>query len=99
MGGMLGAAHAMEIPFVFDRVDDPRLAILVGPEAPRDLAATIHSAWVSFATERTPRADGLDPWPTVTADRRPVMTFGEPCQVIDDPLPKTLAFWTTHHIA
>lgn len=99
MGGMLGAAHAMEIPFVFDRVDDPRLAILVGTDAPRELASRIHAAWIAFASDGVPRADGLDPWPTVTADRRPVMVFGEPSQVVEDPLPKTLAFWTSHHIA
>lgn len=57
-GGELGAAHGMEIPFVFDT-----LAIatgdqgLCGTNPPQDLAARIHALWVRYAT------DGTLPWP------------------------------------
>nr|WP_235718496.1 carboxylesterase family protein [Mycolicibacterium goodii] len=60
--GLLGAAHAMELPFVFDCVDK---AVLRGPDAllgpgdvPQALADEMHGAWVSFATTGDP---GWDP--------------------------------------
>lgn len=58
LGGRLGAAHVVELPFVFDQV---RLPALHGPsallgEAPvtGDLAARMHGAWVRFATSGDP---------------------------------------------
>lgn len=66
-GGELGAAHAMEVPFVFDT-----LALATGPEGlcgeqpPQPLAARIHGLWVGFA--RT----GTLPWPEFDAETRQV---------------------------
>lgn len=66
--GDLGAAHVVELPFVFDRVED---ADLVGPRGllgpapvPRGLATAMHASWVRFARtgdpgwEHTGSADG-----------------------------------------
>ncbi|MFE6855061.1 carboxylesterase/lipase family protein, partial [Streptomyces sp. NPDC057674] len=65
----LGACHALELGFVFDTLDRPETRALTGPDAPRDLAAAMHAAWVSFAATGDP---GWRRW-----DRaRPVMTFG-----------------------
>lgn len=47
-GGRLGAAHSVEIPFVFDTLGlgtEP----LLGPNPPQSLATAMHSAWVAFA--------------------------------------------------
>jgi para-nitrobenzyl esterase len=53
LDGQLGAAHAIELPFVFDRLDLPRLRGsrgLLGPgEPPQPLATEMHAAWVAFA--------------------------------------------------
>ncbi|MFD4531764.1 carboxylesterase/lipase family protein [Kitasatospora sp. NPDC058397] len=53
LGGRLGAAHTVELPFVFDVADEPWLhgdTGLLGPEpAPAGLAARVHGAWVAFA--------------------------------------------------
>ncbi|MER7016155.1 carboxylesterase family protein [Saccharopolyspora sp. NPDC000359] len=56
--GALGAAHSVELPFVFDLLD---LAVLRGPQAllgagepPAALAKEVHGAWVSFATTGDP---------------------------------------------
>ena len=64
--GELGAAHAIDVPFVFDRLD---LASgdkgLLGQRPPQDLADRIHALWISFAR------DGSLTWPEYTAsDRR-----------------------------
>lgn len=51
--GALGAAHAVELPFVFDRIGVESLrgpGALLGPgEPPPALAAEMHSAWVRYA--------------------------------------------------
>ena len=56
--GRLGAAHTIELPFVFDNV---RLAGLHGPQAllgtatpPADLAQRMHRTWIRFATTGDP---------------------------------------------
>ncbi|MGE2737196.1 carboxylesterase/lipase family protein [Mycolicibacterium vaccae] len=58
VGGRLGAAHAVELPFVFDCLDEPVLrgpTGLLGPgEPPRQLAAEMHRAWVNYATDGDP---------------------------------------------
>ncbi|WP_216892039.1 carboxylesterase/lipase family protein [Nocardia alni] len=56
--GRLGAAHTMELPFVFDRLDLPELLGprgLLGPAAPPAALAThMHAAWVGFARTGAP---------------------------------------------
>jgi para-nitrobenzyl esterase len=94
MGGMIGASHAIEIPFVFDLVEDQRLHVFVGPEAPKPLARAVHESWVAFATTGIPSADGLPEWPRVTAERRPVMRFDTASGVLEDPQATTLRFWS-----
>ncbi|MFD7597794.1 carboxylesterase/lipase family protein [Kitasatospora sp. NPDC059812] len=58
LGGRLGAAHTVELPFVFDVADEPWLhgdTGLLGPEpAPAGLAARVHGAWVAFACTGDP---------------------------------------------
>ncbi|KHO24775.1 carboxylesterase/lipase family protein [Mycolicibacterium setense] len=56
--GALGAAHAVELPFVFDRIGVTSLrgpGALLGPgEPPAALAAEMHGAWVGYATTGDP---------------------------------------------
>ncbi|GAB3644531.1 carboxylesterase/lipase family protein [Glycomyces tarimensis] len=56
--GQLGAAHTVELPFVFDRLDLPGLrgprGLLGSGEAPAGLAARMHGAWVDFARKGNP---------------------------------------------
>jgi para-nitrobenzyl esterase len=46
----LGAAHAIEIPFVFDNLTAPDAAAAIGSHAPADLARQMHAAWIRFAS-------------------------------------------------
>ncbi|MFJ6567975.1 carboxylesterase/lipase family protein [Streptomyces sp. NPDC091292] len=73
LGGRLGAAHTVELPFVFDIADEPWLhgnTRLLGPDpAPAGLAARIHGAWVAFATTGNPG------WAPYTPDRPEVHTL------------------------
>lgn len=62
--GRLGAAHTVELPFVFDIADEPWLhgdTGLLGPDpAPDGLAARVHGAWVAFAKTGDPGWAGYD---------------------------------------
>lgn len=64
----LGAAHAMELGFVFDRLDVPDSIALGGPDAPQRLADAMHGAWTAFAKDGDP---GWEPW----SPRHPVQAF------------------------
>jgi len=65
----LGAAHSLEIPFVFDNLSAPDARLGIGPNPPTDLAAEMHAAWIRFA------ASGDPGWQPFDASY-PVMTFG-----------------------
>ncbi|GAB3712932.1 carboxylesterase family protein [Amycolatopsis oliviviridis] len=58
LSGRLGAAHTVELPFVFDVADEPWLhgeTGLLGPDpVPEGLAARTHGAWVAFARTGDP---------------------------------------------
>jgi len=70
IGGELGAAHAIELPFVFDTLataSGPRG--LLGEAPPQALADSIHALWVRFAT------DGTLPWPEYRPETRLVYSL------------------------
>ncbi|MCC6226895.1 MAG: carboxylesterase/lipase family protein [Microthrixaceae bacterium] len=95
-GGQIGAAHAVEIPFVFNATRDPRLSVLIGTEAPEDLAVAMHRSWVRFACGQDPGGADLGEWPARTEGPRPVMVFAEERGVVVDPLAATLNHWLGH---
>ena len=50
----MGAAHGMELGFVFDRLGSPDALALGGPDGPQVLADAMHRAWVSFVAYGDP---------------------------------------------
>ncbi|HEX7354690.1 MAG TPA: carboxylesterase family protein, partial [Mycobacteriales bacterium] len=87
LAGRLGAAHALEIAFVFDNLDDPEGEAFVGPKPPQHLADAMHAAWVAFVTDGNP---GWDPYGAA----RTVMRFDDASAVVHDPMPELRAVWT-----
>jgi carboxylesterase 2/para-nitrobenzyl esterase len=82
----LGAAHGVEIPFVFDTLGlgtEPML----GPEPPQSLAAKVHAAWVAFAVS----ADCG--WAKYESAHRLTMRFDSVSRVVRDPLAARLELW------
>jgi para-nitrobenzyl esterase len=65
LNGRLGAAHTVELPFVFDIADKPWLhgdTGLLGPDpAPDGLATRVHTAWTAFAGTGDPGWAAYDP--------------------------------------
>jgi len=85
-GGRLGAAHSMEIPFVFDTLGLGTEALL-GQAPPQSLATAMHAAWVAFA------AKGDCGWPKYNRARRPTMHFDATLEIKEDPLAAKVALW------
>lgn len=84
--GKLGAAHGLEIPFVFDTLDtgdDP----LIGKTGPQDLADLMHADWVAFATH------GKCSWPKYDLRRRATMRYDANSEVVYDPRPAERVLW------
>jgi para-nitrobenzyl esterase len=70
LGGQFGAAHAVELPFVFDTLAAASGKNgLVGENPPQALADSIHALWIRFAT------DGTVPWPQFDAVGRQVYSL------------------------
>jgi len=87
-GPLAGLAfHCLDVPFFFDALGEPGVAEAAGPAPPGALAADMHGAMVRFVT------DGAAGWAPHGADRGPVMVFGEPSGVQDDPLGAELRVW------
>ncbi|WP_017539044.1 carboxylesterase family protein [Nocardiopsis halophila] len=92
LDGELGAAHAVELPFVFDLTHLPQLqgpAALLGPdEPPADLAARMHETWIRFATTGDPGWDRYD------TECRATMRIDAEWSQVDDPRSKERQAWS-----
>ena len=69
--GRLGAAHGLEIPFVFDQLATSAGAEITGPSAPLALAEAMHMAWVRFVKQGEPG------WPRHDRSGAGLMQFAE----------------------
>ena len=84
MGGRMRAMHVLEVPFVMDNTI--RSAGLVGtPSDAEALAATLSTAWTTFARTGAPAAAGLPKWPAYSPANRKVMVFNTQSFLGDDP--------------
>ncbi len=69
MGGLLGAAHCVDVPFAFDNLDASGVEVALGSEPPQALADRMHRAFADFVT------DGDAGWPVFQLETRPTMVF------------------------
>ena len=82
--GRFMAAHAFEIPFVFDNTQMNSDITGGTPEA-KALGATMSDAWIAFARTGNPNHKGLPNWPAYAPAERATMLFNNPCTVENDP--------------
>lgn len=85
--GHVGACHTLEIPFVFESLDDPWGIELRGPDAPRELARETHAAWVSFVR------DGDPGWPAY-GEQRSVRRLDLASAQVSDPWAAAREAWS-----
>jgi para-nitrobenzyl esterase len=84
-GGLLKAAHAMELSFVFGTYDNIRDFVGQG-YGPQRLAAQMHPAWVAFARTGDPNNRAIPHWPQYDTGSRSTMIFNLESKVENDPL-------------
>jgi para-nitrobenzyl esterase len=77
LGKAPGAAHASEIPFVFDTWDG--LGVMAGgvklTAKDKAVVAVMHSCWAAFAKTGKPDCTGAPTWPAYTTARDTLMDF------------------------
>ena len=73
-GGRLRAAHAMEIPFVFDNVAFAVEQVGVGAEQQK-MADMMSDVWIAFARTGNPNTPAIPIWTPFNLKNRPTMIF------------------------
>lgn len=93
----LGAAHATEIWYKFDNVDEtqnPDRPSLIGTDPDRKQAALhMSEMWATFARTGHPGAKGQPTWPAYTLQKRATMMINAQCKVEENPFGQELALW------
>ncbi len=85
--GRLGAAHGVELPFVFGNLHTPTAQELAGPTPPIVLAEALQQRWVAFAR------DGNPGWAPYIGAQAPVQHLGETLFCAPHPQPERFALW------
>jgi len=83
-GGRIRAMHSIDLPFVFDHVDDVRHMVGDGSER-QALADRTSAAWVAFARTGNPNHKGLPKWEPFNPQTRATMVFNNECKAVNDP--------------
>ncbi|CAN5551064.1 carboxylesterase/lipase family protein [soil metagenome] len=83
MGGVLGAPHAVDIPFAFGTVDEAGPMVGKGP-APMETSLNMMSAFVSFARTGNPNNARMPTWGPYDATSRTTMLINEVCATASD---------------
>jgi len=86
-GGQLGAAHFVDVPFVFDALRSDQAKTFLGDNPPSALADAMHSAWVAFAKTGDPG------WPVYDTATRITKRFDTTSSIVADPEKETRTVW------
>ena len=93
-GGVLGAAHAVEVPFVWNTLDTEIARRFTGDSPTRQpLADLMHATWATFIRSGNPAISGQPAWPPYDLERRATMIFSDVAYVVDDPQGQVRALW------
>lgn len=93
-GGVLGAAHAMDIPFVFNTLDMPLSRLFTGDSPTRQqLSDLMHASWAAFIRDGTPALASLPAWPRYDLERRATMIWSDTPHVVNDPQGQIRPLW------
>ena len=89
--GLIGAAHVLEVPFVFGTYDHPTVSAYTGydaaPERVAALSDEVASAWVRFANNGDPG------WTRYDAVQRTTRVFDAAPRIVSDPESVERACW------
>ena len=91
LGTLFRACHVLEIPFVFDNVDD--VDITGGRPDKYELVESVSEAWIAFAHSGNPNHPGIPKWDPYSAENRSTMILDVPCKAEIDPYREELDAW------
>ncbi|MBN1907613.1 MAG: carboxylesterase/lipase family protein [Deltaproteobacteria bacterium] len=88
LGGKLISPHGLEMPFVFDNVDEGGIGLSGGGAEAQKMADIMSEAWIAFAATGDPNTpkSGLPLWDPYDSQKRPTMIFDKESRVEFDPL-------------
>ena len=79
---------------MFGLSGDPAVSGLVGDgDAARALSERMQGAWLAFAREGKPAAEGLPEWRPYDDARRATLILGAECRAEEDPLGSERELW------
>ncbi len=85
-GGKLHAPHTIEIPYVFDDVDQFTSAAMIGDRPDRyPVEKIMATTWTTFARTGDPNNATIPHWPAYDAKARSVMTLNNASKVVNAP--------------
>ena len=85
-GGLLGACHAIELPFVFGTLDAPNIAGFSGSGARAEqLSQVVMDIWLRFASGDQGDLDGLAYWKPYEAEKRTTVVLDAESSIAHDP--------------
>ena len=82
--GRLRAHHALDVPLVFNNIENMRSMVGPGPE-PQKIADLMSSAWIAFARTGNPNSEDLPAWPKYDLENRATMVFDNESYIQNDP--------------
>jgi para-nitrobenzyl esterase len=89
-----GAAHAMELPFVFGGIDALDAIAFTGRTPSRlQLMDHVQEAWLRFAHTGNPSIRGTETWTRYDLASRATMELGTAFRVLNDPYREQRAAW------
>jgi para-nitrobenzyl esterase len=83
-GGKRHSPHTVELPFVFNNVEEQPEEVGNGPEL-QPLADKVSGAWAAFARTGNPSAAGTPKWLAYTAAERATMIINNEWKLVNDP--------------
>jgi len=81
--GSLGAAHGMELPFMFNNIAMARTLTGGGTDA-YELADKVSSAWINFVKTGNPNSENLPEWGPYNPEDGATMIFDNDCKVLNN---------------
>ncbi len=91
--GSWGRRTRLELPFVWDLIDEPTWLAFVGEDPPRALVTAMQDAWLAFARTGDPNVAGAVPWPRYDLATRPTLELGEVVRLVNDPSKERRELW------
>lgn len=93
--GKFGAAHAFDVPFIWDTLSKAGSALTAmgTGDPPQALATTMHGALANFIKTGSPQHPNLPKWPAYEPTRRATMRLDIESCIVDDPNGEERRLW------